>query len=670
MFFHRYYYQQVRQLLGMYKLHPEKPYSLNIVYADIVKYDVRLADMLIADPSTVLKDANDALRREAGDGNARLYVRVSRLPQKKLLVDELSEPYRVGTLVSIDGNVRRISGVHPRVTVAVFECARCGNKVSIPQEGDRFLEPAACGCNEKRRGVFRRLDKESSFIKYQRLRLQESYEMLPPGSQPKSIDVELTEDLCGQLVAGQRVVVNGILGRVQRVGRDGKKTDFDLVLRAVSIEYDDTSLDTIQLEEADIEMVKTLSGDECLVDKLVQSLAPSIYGYEEVKLGILLMLFSGTTNRLPDGRLVRGLVHVLLIGDPGIAKSQLLQYVERIAPRATFTSGKGTSTAGLTAAVTRDSVGGRDDQQWIVEAGALPLSDRGVCIIDEIGQMADNDKSALHQAMEDLRITIRKAGLNSELSCRCNVLAAGNPKMGRFDPYDDLAGQINMTPTLLSRFDLVYTLLDTPEAGRDARVSDQIIRVRHAAELVDNGVDVSNIDEIKPVVPHELLRKYIGYARQLPSPVLSAEAMERAKQLYLEMRRDGNMRVTARQLEGIIRLSEASARMRLSNTITLSDVELAARVIRESLRQTARDPQTGRIDADIITVGVGQSQRDRWKLIKSILLENKKGLTITGLKQKLSENGYDPAYLESDLRKYKTIGEVFEHDGVVRLSSD
>jgi replicative DNA helicase Mcm len=411
-----------------------------------------------------------------------------------------------------------------------------------------------------------------------------------------------------------------------------------------------------------------LSEDAKLLDKLVQSLAPTVYGMVEVKIGILLTLFSGTTRILPDGRLVRGIIHILLIGDPGTAKSVLLQYVLRLAPRSTFTSGKGTSTAGLTAAVMKDTREGKDDQQWSIEAGALPLSDRGVAIVDEMGQLREEDKSALHEAMESLIIHVRKAGLNAELFTRCSVVGGGNPKMGRFDPYDHLAEQINMPPTLMSRFDLIFTILDRVDAEKDKNISDQILRTRYAAELLESRcADQAALDEamecIRPEIEPELLRKYISYARQLPSPVMTLEAREKAQELYLEMRKPDAYIVTARSQEGIVRLSEASARMRLSSTVDLEDVERAAAVIRASLEQTALDPDTKKIDTDILTIGIGQSQRERSKVLMAVLMELKHeykgGVPLDDFKDKLGAQGYKLERLDGDLKKLKEIGKIY-----------
>lgn len=641
-----------------------------------MKYDPALYEELVENPGKVLSDASKSLELVIpanGKPLKNIPIRVVKLP-RKIMVNDLGDPTRINTLVSIDGNVRKIAGIHPRIIMAAFECARCGHMQYLPQTGSKFLEPAYCDCNSEKKGVFRFYEKESTFERYQRLRLQESYEFLPAGIQPQNIEVELTEDLCGQLKAGQRVVINGILRSNQRTTRDGKSTVFDTYIQAVSVESDDSDFDKLSITPEDEAAILELSEKPDLFDEMIASIAPSIYGYEDVKLAILFLLFAGTTSILPDGTLVRGIIHVLLIGDPGIAKTKMLRYAEIVAPRATHASGKSASAVGLTAAVKKDTIEGKDDQQWTIEAGILPLADKGIAIIDEIGQIKDEDKSALHEAMESLVIHIAKAGLNAELLCRCGILAAGNPKLGRFDPFDDLTEQINMPPTLMSRFDLIFIMRDIPDPARDRKISDQILKTRYAAQLIESGRGKSDdavraLEEIAPRIHQDLLRKYIVFARFQPSPVMSPEAWKKAQEIYLQMRNPDSMIVTARSQEGVVRMAEASARMRLSKTVDVEDVERAQKLIMVSLEQTCKD-DSGKIDTDNITVGTGGVQRDRLKILKAVMLDLKHeytaGIPVDKLREKLGEYGYKVERLDADIKKAKEIGEAwYPEEGLV-----
>jgi len=214
----------------------------------------------------------------------------------------------------------------------------------------------------------------------------------------------------------------------------------------------------------DKEEIVRLSSSEGIYEKMVASIAPSIYGYDQEKLSMILQLFSGVTKQLPDGSRIRGDLHMLLIGDPGTGKSQMLAYIENIAPRAVYTSGKGSSSAGLTAAAVRDDFG--DGQQWSLEAGALVLADRGIAAIDELDKMRPEDRSAMHEALEQQKISVSKAGINATLKSRCSLLGAANPKYGRFDQYEPISEQIDLEPALISRFDLIFTVTDTPTRKR------------------------------------------------------------------------------------------------------------------------------------------------------------------------------------------------------------
>lgn len=329
----------------------------------------------------------------------------------------------------------------------------------------------------------------------------------------------------------------------------------------------------MQLSEEDEEKIIELSKDPNIYDKIIKSTAPSIRGYRDVKEAIALQLFGGSAKQLEDETKLRGDIHILIVGDQGIGKSQILKYVSRLAPRSIYTSGKGTTGAGLTAAAVRDELGG-----WSLEAGALVLGDQGNVCVDELDKMRSEDRSALHEALEQQTVSIAKAGIMATLNSRCSVLAAANPKFGRFDSYKILAEQIDLPAPIISRFDLIFVIEDTPSREGDSELAEHILKIHK-----ENTINY----EIEP----ELLRKYIAYARKSVNPSLTDEANEVLKEFYVNTRNSnpeeqGAVPITARQLEAIIRLAEASAKIKLKDVVEKEDAEKAVRLQMACLKKS------------------------------------------------------------------------------------
>jgi len=511
----------------------------------------------------------------------------------------------------------------------------------------------------------------------QKLRVQESPEDLRGGEQPQTLDVNIEDDIAGIVAPGDHVIVAGVLRSYQRITREGKSTFFDIILDAVSIETKDKEFTEIEIAPEEEEEIIKLSEDPGIYKKIIASIAPSIYGYEDVKEALALQLMSGIPKNLPDGARVRGDVHVLLVGDPGIAKSQLLRYIRKLAPRGIYTSGRSSSAAGLTAAAVRDEFG---DGRWTLEAGALVLADQGIAAVDEMDKMRPEDRSAIHEAMEQQTVSIAKAGIMATLKSRCSLLGAANPKYGRFDPYEGIAQQIQMAPALLSRFDLIFVLKDEPDIGRDSAIASHILGAHHAGELhahrtnvPGSGVTHAEVESamtiIKPAIMPDLLRKYIAYAKRGVYPIMESDAMDRLIEFYLGLRRQGEDRdspvpVTARQLEALVRLCEASARLRLSDTATIEDAKRVIRVVESCLRQVAFDAETGMFDADIITTGVSKSQRDKFKILRGIIrdiaAEHGGMASKDEIYARAEEQGFDREHVEDMLKRLKTQGELYE----------
>jgi replicative DNA helicase Mcm len=675
-FFKLYYKDAILELANDY---PDKR-SLIIQFSDIEKSDPDLARELLEHPDSVLKHANDALMEYdlpiADVTFTNTYVRAIKLPER-IQIRELRSS-NINKFIAVSGLIRKATEVRPKITNAAFKCQRCGEVTFMPQKEGKFIEPFECQNDDcGRKGPFKLIHEESEFIDAQKLRIQESPDDLRGGEQPQTLDVDVDDDLSGIVSPGDRVVISGILRSYQRSTQQGKSTFFDLVLDGVSIEIEDKEFKDIELSKLDIEQIISLGKDQEVYNKVINSIAPSIYGYEEVKEAMALQLFSGIAKSLPDGTRIRGDVHILLVGDPGVAKSQLLRYGVRLAPRGIYTSGKSSTSAGLTATAVKDEFG---EGRWTLEAGALVLADMGLACVDELDKMEADDRSSMHEAMEQQTISIAKAGIMATLKSRCALLGAANPKFGRFDRYEPIAKQINMPPALLSRFDLIFILTDEPLVSRDTAIAEHIIKAHYAGELsmrrqnvLNSGIALEDITKameiIQPVIQADMLRKYIAYTKRHIFPIIQDEAKKQLIDFYLGLRKQGEdpnspVPVTARQLEALVRLAEASARVRLSSIITTEDTDRVIRIVMASLKQVMTDPETGRLDADIINVGMGKSQRDRIKILKEIIRELQEGyksaVPLEDIISKAEESDIKKDTVEDIIQKLKTVGEVIE----------
>ncbi|WP_458188760.1 LAGLIDADG family homing endonuclease [Haladaptatus sp. NG-WS-4] len=358
--------------------------------------------------------------------------------------------------------------------------------------------------------------------------------------------------------------------------------------------------------------------------------------------------------------------------------SQMLSYIQHIAPRSVYTSGKGSSSAGLTAAAVRDDFG--DGQQWTLEAGALVLADKGIAAVDELDKMSPEDRSAMHEGLEQQKISVSKAGINATLKSRCSLLGAANPKYGRFDQYEPIGEQIDLEPALISRFDLIFTVTDQPDPDHDARLAEHILQTNYAGELNTQRTEInapniteeevdSQTEEVAPAIDAELLRKYIAYAKSNVYPTMKPEARQAIRDFYVDLRakgadEDAPVPVTARKLEALVRLSEASARVRLSDTVEQEDADRVIDIVRSCLQDIGVDPETGQFDADVVETGTSKSQRDRIKNIKQLIAEIEEeydeGAPVEVVLDRADEIGMDPSKAEHEIDKLKQKGEVYE----------
>ncbi|OEC88902.1 MULTISPECIES: minichromosome maintenance protein MCM [Methanobacterium] len=575
--------------------------SVVVNYLQLEMFDPDLADLLIEKPEEVIQAAQKAIKNiDTARKNADLQVRFENLSNVIPLRD-LKSKY-IGKFVAVDGIIRKANEIRPRIVNAMFECRSCMRLHEVPQKSNMISEPALCQeCGGR---SFRLMQDESEFIDTQTTKLQEPLENLSGGEQPRQINVVLEDDLVDTITPGDIIRITGTLKTV----RDEQTKLFKNYIYCNYIDALEQEFEELKISEEDEEKIKELAANPDVYNKIINSTAPSIQGYREVKEAIALQLFGGCVKELEDKTRIRGDIHILIVGDPGIGKSQILKYVSKLAPRGIYTSGKGTSGVGLTAAAVKDDLGG-----WSLEAGALVLADRGNACVDELDKMRSEDRSAIHEALEQQTISIAKAGIMATLNSRCAMLAAANPKFGRFDRYKSVAEQINLPAPILSRFDLIFVVEDKPDAERDRKLAGHILNIHQTAEIPF---------EIDP----ELLRKYIAYARKQSSPELTDGAIEVLKEFYVGMRgsaedEDSPVPITARQLEALVRLSEANCKIRLGKEVTSDDAKRAIKLQQDCMRQVGLDPDTGKVDIDKVEGRTPKSERDKIKLIMNIIKE-------------------------------------------------
>ena len=579
--------------------------SLEVSYREIESFDPDFARSIIEEPENNTQAANQALGQllsELGAPRIVAFIRIVELPPDSHRTVRQLRSEDLGFMISVDAIATKIGKVLPRTYEGVFVCAACGHSSRVNQPNEQELvEPVECfeidgGCGRKKNQTkFHQRVEESILIDTQFIELQEPPENLRGGVQPERILCIAEHDLAGKLNPGDRVTANGMLFvRSQR--KLGKDTPiFDIFMRIHSIQRENIPLEEIQISEDEEREIKELARREDVHDLLTKSIAPSIFGMMRQKESLMLQLFGGVASKAKDGTRLRGDIHILLMGDPGVAKSQLLSYMSQISPRGRFTSGMSASAAGLTAAAVQDSAA---DGRWTLEAGTLALADLGLAAIDEFDKMNENDRSSMHEAMEQQRISISKAGINATLSTRCAILAAANPKAGRFQAVSEVpfTQQINLKPALISRFDVIWLLTDQPAADHDSLIANHIMANRSQSVpeiLIDQGSEVDpsksarfeGLDKKEGIVNRELIRKYVAYAKRNIHPQLTEEAQDALREFYVETRRQSgestdSISISARAIEGLYRLAQASARVRLSEMATIEDAERSIRLTR------------------------------------------------------------------------------------------
>jgi replicative DNA helicase Mcm len=662
------YYKSDIQMLALSK---NKTLSLLVSFKHLNKYDYLLSEELVKNPDLCLAHADDAVPLVDIPIKLESTIKVRPINLTKHIRIRDIRTDEFNKLLSIECTIQNIAPVCDKCNEAAFECARCKAIIRVPQDDTgRWIEPAYCSCNEERKGAFRQLEREMVMSPYQKVRVQENPEDLAGDEQPRTIDVNLMYDLADSAKPGERIVLTGILRRVQRFKNNQKTAFFDYYIDAVAIEHEEIAFEDLEISAEDEQRIISYSQMDNPVQIVADCIAPWIYGVDHVKMGLAGQLFGGVRKVLPGGMTIRGDIHIAWWGDPGMAKTEAIQDVaDNLAPRGTFSSGLGITGVGLTAATIKDDFG----EGYSIRAGVLALMNGGgIAAIDEFGRMQDHDREKMHTAMEQQRIPIDKAGFHTTLRSECSVLAAGNPKDGRWDLSQPPADQIGIDRALATRFDITYISIDTPNEKNDTKIAETILNSVRKAQSYTNKKNTGKqlpLDSeaaIQTPIPREDLKKWIAYARRKIFPVLTDDAEQRLKEFYLELRSNDPdseiVRATPRQLQGPNRLSEAYARIRLSQTVELQDVEQAISVIRASLRDLPKN-NDGKFDYDEINVGSNKSQRERRasiiKVISQLNTDNNSGAQLTEIVSKCVELKIMESHVNSELKILKEIGEVW-----------
>ena len=588
--------------------------SLVVDFTDVYTFDMELARVILDDPESLTPIFESVVRSKLRNRDPlyaesldRINVRYRNLPAETPLRRMGAD--HIGRLIMVRGIIVRATSVMPLVVKATFRCSACGEMNHIEQSGQTIQKPQKCLACDNRKG-FELVPRESVFIDSQNINIQERPEDLPPGQLPRSIHVELKDDLVDIARPGDRITLTGFIKLLPRYGRGGELRTFEIQVDASYTEISGREMELMEISPEDEEAILEVANDPWVFQKLMGSMAPSIYGYDHIKESILYLLFGGVLKERPDMR-IRGDINVLLVGDPGTAKSQMLNFASKAAPRGLMTTGRGSTAAGLTAAVVKEGGTG----SFVLEAGALVLADKGVCCIDEIDKMRDEDRGAIHPAMEQQVVPIAKGGIVATLNARTSILAAANPSLGRYNPYQTIAQNITLPVTILSRFDLIWILKDQPDSQLDADIAEHILGLHRMLTSVEAPLSM------------ELLKKYISYAKKV-NPIITDDVIERFKDFYVKMRNasvEGGeasaIAITARQLEGLVRIAEARARAHLRAEISVEDAEAAINLMRKSLEQVGIDVKTGQIDIDILYSGKPRSLQNQLQKLLQVVSE-------------------------------------------------
>jgi len=529
-----------------------------------------------------------------------IHVRITDLP----LMEDLRSlrQLHLNQLIRTSGVVSGSSGVLPQLKMVKFDCVKCGYVVGpfFQNQGEEIKVGTCPECQSL--GPFNLNQEQTLYDNYQRVTIQESPGRVKAGRLPRSKDVILTGDLCDICKPGDEIELTGVYSNSydSSLNVNNGFPIFATVIMANHIAKLDEKGETDRMTDDDIKAITQLSKEERIGERIIASIAPSVYGHDDIKRALALSLFGGVAKNPQEKHKVRGDINVLLCGDPGTAKSQFLKYVQKIAPRSVFSTGQGASAVGLTAYVQRSQM----TKEWTLEAGALVLADKGVCLIDEFDKMNDQDRTSIHEAMEQQTISISKAGIVTSLKARCAVIAASNPIGGRYDPSMTFSENVDLTEPILSRFDVLCVVRDTVDPAQDEHLARFVVashmsshpdakqeehdNMKKTEEALASTSSLAGVEKI----PQELLRKYIIYAREKVHPKLHQMDQDKVAKMYSDLRREsmqtGSIPITVRHIESMIRIAESHAKMHLREFVSEDDVNMAMRVMLEGFIDTQK----------------------------------------------------------------------------------
>ncbi|XP_064483427.1 DNA replication licensing factor mcm2-like [Ornithodoros turicata] len=594
---HNIYKEKIRQMCEENKQSLEVNYNMLAQAEQVLAYflpEAPVEMLLIFDEAA--KDVVLSMFPQYERITKEIHVRITDLP----LIEEIRSlrQLHLNQLVRTSGVVTGTTGVLPQLSLVKYDCMKC-NYVLGPfvQSQNQEVKPGSCPeCQST--GPFTINMEETIYQNYQRITVQESPGRVSAGRLPRSKDAILLGDLTDSCKPGDEVELTGAYTN----NYDGSLNTangfpvFATVIMANHVVKKDDKVAARHLTDDDIKQIVALSKEDNIADRVIASIGPSIYGHQEIKRAIALSLFGGEPKNPGQKHRVRGDINILLCGDPGTAKSQFLKYTQQIAPRAVFATGQGASAVGLTAYVQRSPV----TREWTLEAGALVLADKGVCLIDEFDKMNDADRTSIHEAMEQQSISISKAGIVTSLQARCAVIAAANPIGGRYDPSMTFSDNVDLTEPILSRFDVLCVVRDQVDPVQDEKLAKFVVssHMRHhpdaskeTEEIMEEARDVTE-DDGPAKIPQDLLKKYILYAREKVHPKLNQMDQDKVAKMYSELRREsmatGSIPITVRHIESMIRLAEAHARLHLRDYVHEDDVNMAIRIMLESFINTQK----------------------------------------------------------------------------------
>jgi DNA replication licensing factor MCM7 len=558
---------------------------------------------------------------------------------------------QIGSLVVVKGIVTRITDVKPLVSVATYTCDACGFEAYQEVAADSFMPVVACPSEKckgnQKLGTLSMQTRGSKFTKYQEMRLQELAEQVPIGNVPRTMTVKLRGEMTRKASPGDVVTISGIFLPVQSHGFAAIRKGLisDTFIHAMSLDKEKKSYADVEVDEAMLEKIEEAAQRPNIYSALAQSLAPEIWGHEDVKKALLLVLVAGVTRSLREEMSIRGDINVCLMGDPGVAKSQLLKYIAHVAPRGVYTSGKGSSGVGLTAAVLVDPVTG----ELTLEGGALVLADKGICCIDEFDKMEEADRTAIHEVMEQQTVSVAKAGITTTLNARTAIIAAANPLYGRYNVHKSAEENINLPTALLSRFDLLFLLLDRHDERNDKRLAEHICHVHRESRAPELDIEV---------YPASFVRAFISQARRF-DPVIPRNLSNFIVESYVGMRAHDKEAETpssgytgARTLLAIIRLSQALARLRFSDEVVMEDVEEAMRLIQVS-RETLH------LETDVRGGRKADPKSALFNIIHSVCERSGRRKTdYSAILRAATAQGHSESFLQSVLEEYSQLNVI------------